>query len=429
MPQAPPSEIQDQPASALYYPISDTKMTRGEGIYLFDEDGNAYIDCAAGTFNLSLGYSHPVILQAMRDQLDNLIHVTSSFRTGVIEGFVERLAAAAPANITRVHPKVSGGSSANEGAIKMAQRATGKQEIVTLFRSHLGQTIATASMSGNAFRSGPIPFPQAGVIKVPDPYCRRCFYSQNGPGQCAMQCVERIADFIEYASAGRVAALILEPISGNGGNIVPPPGYLTRLREFCDQNDIVLIFDEIQTGIGRTGKMFAAQHFGVEPDAITTAKGLGGSGAQVAAILTNERLSGLPSNDHSFTYGSNVLALAAASATLDIVSRPAFLENVTKVGNYFLARLKDMASRYPLITDVRGVGLMIGFEIGDPENAADVALANHLASAAMSHGLIIRTSRYGFGNVLKIRPPLIMTLDEADDVCDRLDAMLLEERP
>jgi acetylornithine/succinyldiaminopimelate/putrescine aminotransferase len=267
-----------------------------------------------------------VVLAAMRQQLDRLVHVTSSFRTEAIDGFVERIVAASPANITRVHPKVSGGSSANEGAIKMAQRATGKQEVITLFRSHLGQTIVTASMSGNAFRSRPIPITHPGVIKVPDPYCRRCFYSQDGPDQCAMQCVERIADFIEYASAGRVAAIVVEPISGNGGNIVSPPGYLTRLREFCDQNDIVLIFDEIQTGIGRTGEMFAAQHFGVGPDAITAAKGLGGSGAQVAAILTNDRLSCLSPNDHSFTYGSNVLALAAANATLDIISQRSFLE-------------------------------------------------------------------------------------------------------
>jgi 4-aminobutyrate aminotransferase len=242
-----------------------------------------------------------------------------------------------------------------------------------------------------------------------------------------MECVERIGDFVEYATAGRVAAIIVEPISGNGGNIVPPPRYLTRLRQFCDENDIVLIFDEIQTGIGRTGKMFAAQHFGVEPDAITTGKGLGGSGAQVAAILTNDRLAGLNSNDHSFTYGSNLLAAAAANATLDIISQPEFLKNVTAVGSYFMARLGELARRWPVITDVRGVGLMIGFEIGHPSSPADVALTNHLATQAKSHGLLMRTSRYGYGNVLKVRPPLTMTLDEAGLVCDRLERLFAEE--
>jgi 4-aminobutyrate aminotransferase len=224
-----------------------------------------------------------------------------------------------------------------------------------------------------------------------------------------------------------VAAILIEPISGNGGNVVPPEGYLPRLREFCDEHDIVLIFDEIQTGIGRTGQMFAAQHFGVEPDAITTAKGLGGSGAQVAAILTNDRLTGLPAHHHSFTYGSNLMAAAAANATLDIVRQPDFLANVRATGNYVMDRLFDMQDRYRVIGDVRGVGLMIGFELEGPDGSPAVDLTNHLAKKAMDHGLIMRTSRYGYGNVLKIRPPLILTLAEADDLCDRLENLLIAE--
>ncbi len=234
-------------------------------------------------------------------------------------------------------------------------------------------------------------------------------------------------DFLEYASTGQVAAIIVEPISGNGGNIVPPDGYFPKLRAFCDEHDIVLIFDEIQTGIGRTGRMFAAQHFDVEPDAITTAKGLGGSGAQVAAILTNERLAGLPANHHSFTYGANLLAAAAANVTLDIVRQPEFLANVRATGNYILGRLADMRTRYPAIVDVRGVGLMIGFEIAHPDGKPAVKLTNHLASAAGQHGLILRTSRYGYGNVLKIRPPLILTLDQAELLCDRLESLFRAE--
>jgi 4-aminobutyrate aminotransferase-like enzyme len=325
-----------------------------------------------------------------------------------------------------VHPKVSGGSSANEGAIKMAQYATGRSEVITLFRSHLGQTMMMASMSGNAFRKAPFPMLYPGSIQVPDPYCHRCFYNQER-GKCGLLCVERIDDFIEFASNGQVAAILIEPISGNGGNVVPPDGYLQRLRQFCDQHDIVLIFDEIQTGIGRTGHMFAAQHFGVEPDAITTAKGLGGSGAQVAAILTNDRLAGLPAHHHSFTYGSNLMAAAAANVTLDIVAQPAFLANVRATGNYILDRLIDLQSRYPVIGDVRGVGLMIGFELDEPDGSPAVDLTNHLAKKAMEHGLIMRTSRYGYGNVLKIRPPLILTLAEADELCDRLEHLFEAE--
>ena len=410
----------------LYYPTSDNRMVRGEGIHLYDSDGKRYIDCASATFNLSLGYSHPAVIEAMKAQADQLIHITSSYQSDPVNDLARNLVEVSPPNITKVHPKVSGGSSANEGAIKMAQFATGRSEIITLFRSHLGQTMMMASMSGNSFRKAPFPLLYPGSIQVPDPYCHRCFYRQQ-PDSCGMLCVERIDDFMEYASNGQVAAILIEPISGNGGNVVPPDGYLPRLREFCDEHDIVLIFDEIQTGIGRTGQMFAAQHFGVQPDAITTAKGLGGSGAQVAAILTNDRLTGLPAHHHSFTYGSNLMAAAAANVTLDIVRQPDFLANVRATGNYIMDRLVDMQARYRVIGDVRGVGLMIGFELEERDGTPAVALTNYLAKKAMDHGLIMRTSRYGYGNVLKIRPPLILTLAEADDLCDRLENLFVAE--
>lgn len=407
----------------LYYPVAESRMVRGEGIYLFDSDGRRYIDCASGTFNLSLGYSHPAVLAAIHKQAEELIHVTSSFQSEPVNEMVRKLIEVSPPSLTRVHPKVSSGSVANEGAIKMAQRATGKRDVITLFRSHLGQTMMTASLSGNAFRKEFLPLPFAGGTQVPDPYCYRCFYGQERD-TCGLMCVDRIDDFIEFASSGQLAAVVVEPISGNGGNIVPPDGYLSALRAFCDERDIVLIFDEIQTGIGRTGHMLAADHFEVQPDAITLGKGLGGSGAQVAAILTNERLSGMPADHHSFTYGSNVLAAAAASATLDVIREPEFLAQVRRTGSHIVERLRDLQRRFPEIGDVRGAGLMIGIELVTPEGAPATELTNALASAAMDYGLILRTSRYGRGNVLKIRPPLILTMKEADLICDRMEALL-----
>ncbi|MGL5810347.1 MAG: aspartate aminotransferase family protein [Nocardioides sp.] len=406
-------------ADHIYYKVSDTFVLKGEGIYLYDDEGRSYIDCASATFNLSLGYSHPAVIAAIRQQADMLIHVTSSFQSNPVNGLVDRLVELSPANLTQVHLKVSSGSAANEGAIKMAQHASGKRDIISLFRSHLGQSMMMASLSGNGFRKEPFPLIYPGGFQVPDPYCYRCFYKEKKE-TCGMLCVQRIEDFIEYASSGQVAAVVVEPISGNGGNIVPPDEYFPALRKFCDANNIFLIFDEIQTGIGRTGRMFAAEHFGVEPDAITVAKGLGGSGAQVAGILTSERLAGLPGHHHSFTYGANLMASAAANATLDIVRQPEFLANVRAVGNHILNRLSEMKERYKQIGDVRGVGLMIGFELETDEGRPNSALTNHLAEKAMEHGLIMRTSRYGYGNVLKIRPPLTLTLSEADLVCDRL---------
>lgn len=410
----------------IHYRVGDRAMHRGDGIHLYDTDGAEYIDCASGTFNLSLGYGHPEVVKAMRDQADLLIHATSAFQTAPVNELVRRLVEVSPANLTRVHPKVSGGSTANEGAVKMAQAHTGRRDVVTLFRSHHGSTMMTMGMSGEAFRKAPFPLQMPGVTHVPDPYCKRCFYRQQ-PDTCGLLCAERINDFLDHATSGSTACVVLEPISGSGGNIVPPDGYLDAVRRICDERGIVLIFDEVQTGIGRTGHMFAADHFGVYPDIITTAKGLGGSGAQVAAILTSEELWGLDGEYHSFTYGGNVLAAAAAAKTLEIVSCPAFLENVRTVGAHVMRRLRELAERHRCVGDVRGVGLMIGVELVDHEGRPDTPLTQHLARRGMEHGLILRTSRYGRGNVLKIRPPLILTLGEADLMCDRLDALFTVE--
>ena len=283
-----------------------------------------------------------------------------------------------------------------------------------------------ASLSGNAVRKQPLARLYHGGLQVPDPYCLRCFYGQD-PASCGLMCVDRINDFLEYASSGSVAAVLVEPISGNGGNIVPPDGYFPRLRELCDAHDIKLLFDEVQTGIGRTGRMFAAEHFNVDPDAITIAKDSAAPAPRSQPSLPATSLPGLPVNDHSFTYGANLLAAAAALTTLDVIDDPAFLANVRTTGAHILDRLTALRPHHRSIADVRGVGLMIGVEIVDDYGRPSAALTNHLAERAQQHGLVLRTSRYGHGNVLKIRPPLVLTLDEADLICDRFTELLCAE--
>lgn len=406
----------------LYYETVPISMVAGEGIYLYDEFGREYLDCASGTFNMSLGYRHPDVIRAIKDQADKLVHITSEFQSEPILKLADRLIELAPDGLTRAHPKVCGGSVANEGAIKIAQRATGRSDVITLFRSHLGQTAMTTALSGNAFRQATAPTPGIRWLNVPDPYCFRCFYDKH-PSSCGLACVSKINDFIEFASSGNIAAVVVEPVSGNGGNIVPPKNYFTELLDLCKIHGIKLILDEVQTGIGRTGYMFAADYFGVTPDAITLGKGLGGSGAQIAAILTTEELSGLPRNELSFTFGSNLLSAAAANATLDIVSDPSFLENVRNVGARIQENLRSLQDRFTFIGDVRGLGLMIGVEIVDRQGRPDPALTNSLAKRALAHGMIIRTSRYGRGNVLKVRPPLTLSSAQADNICDRLEAL------
>ncbi|MFF2041940.1 aminotransferase class III-fold pyridoxal phosphate-dependent enzyme [Kitasatospora sp. NPDC058170] len=407
-----------------YYLPDELRVVGGEGVYLYAEDGRRYLDCSSGTFNLSLGYAHPEIVAAVREQAGELIHVTSKFQTGPLNALVSKLAEVSPPNLTRVHLKSASGSDANESAVKIAQVHTGNSDVVTLFRGHLGQTLGMIGASGAAFRRTPFPSHLPGIVHVPDPHCLRCFYGQER-ATCGLLCVERINDFIDYASTGRVACVVLEPISGNGGNVVPPDGYLQALRDLCDERGIVLVFDEIQTGFGRTGRMFAADHFGVAPHMMTFGKGLGGSGMPIAGILTEERLTGVEGHHINSTFGGNVLAAAAALKTLEVIGRPGFLENVRDVGAHVRDRLRDLATKVPFVREVRGVGLMIGIDVVDREGRPDPRLTNHLAELGMEHGLLLRTSLYGHGNVLKVRPALVMTRQEADEMCDLLERLFL----
>ena len=409
--------------SNLYNPPGDPKIVRGEGVFAYDEDGRNYLDTGAGTFNLSLGYSHPAVVAAIQEQAPKLIHLTGSLRSGPIEDLARLLCGVAPTNLTRAHLKSAGGSAANEGAIKIARRATQGRDVVSLFRGHHGQTALTTAASGQSFRRAGPAVPVSDIVHVPDPYCRRCFYKQSRD-TCDLLCVDRIADFLDHAGSGRPACMIVEPISGNGGNIVLPDGYLQRLRKLCDEAGMLLILDEIQTGIGRTGLMFAAEHSGVRADMITVGKGLGGSGMPIAAILAEERLLGMPAEEHSFTYGGNILAAAAACTTLEIISDPSFLSHVREVGAYLKGRLLDLAQHYRCIGDVRGLGLMLGMEIEREDGSRNVPLTLEIARRAIDNGLLIRTSEYGRGNVVKIRPPLVISMAEVDILCDRLEATL-----
>ncbi|MET8698100.1 aminotransferase class III-fold pyridoxal phosphate-dependent enzyme [Kitasatospora sp. NPDC004723] len=424
---APKAPSGGEAGSALrhyYYRPDDLRVVGGEGVYLRADDGRRYLDCSSGTFNLSLGYAHPEIVEVVREQAGRLIHVTSKFQTEPLNALVAKLAEVSPPNLTRVHLKSASGSDANESAVKIAQVHTGKSDVVTLFRGHLGQTLGMIGASGAAFRRAPFPSHLPGVVHVPDPHCLRCFYRQER-ATCGLLCVERINDFIDYASTGRVACVVLEPISGNGGNVVPPDGYLQALKDLCEERGILLVFDEIQTGFGRTGRMFAADHFGVAPHLMTFGKGLGGAGMPIAGILTEERLTGVEGHHINSTFGGNVLAAAAALKTVEIIGRPGFLENVRDVGGHVLERLRDLATRVPFVREVRGVGLMIGIDIVDRDGRPDPGLTNHLAERGLDHGLLLRTSLYGHGNVLKVRPALIMTRQEADEMCDLLERLFL----
>jgi 4-aminobutyrate aminotransferase-like enzyme len=401
-----------------YYELGDAELAHGEGVRVWDTEGREYLDCVSGTFNLLLGHNHPAVVEAVRGQLDDLVFASSSFRTSATDQVLELLVGMSPPNLTRVNLRSSGGSTANEGAIKIAQWITGKRDVIVPFRGHVGQSMAATSYNGTSRMREPFPYHLPGAVHVPEPYCFRCFYRQT-PDTCGMWCVDRIEDFMTYASSGSVAAMIIEPISGVGGNVVPPPGYLAKLKEFCEAREIILIFDENQTGLGRTGQLFASDHFGVSPHIMTVSKGLTGSGFPLAAILTEERLVGMPRSMHGFTYGGHTLSAAAAVVTLQEVRRPEFLANVRTVGSALLSRLQALQSGFPCVGDARGVGLMLGVELVEPDGGKSNRLATALSKALSDRGVITRVSEHGLGNVIELRPPLVLNLEDAHLIADR----------
>lgn len=329
--------------------ITKDRFRYGKGIKLIDDSGVEYIDGVSGTFNLSLGYNHPHVVEKVQEQVGKLAHMSSTFTEPYVNEVLAHLTEYAPNDINAGWMRDITGSTANECATKIAQKYTGASDIISLFLSHHGQTQFATGISGNAFRRKKFPNSSApNSLHVPAPYCYRCPFNSSRP-DCGYQCIEAISDSIEYASSGSVACMIIEPILGNGGNIIPPEGYFQLLRKLCDEHDIILIADEVQTGIGRTGYMYASELFDIKPDIITLAKGLGGIGVPVAAVIMQSRLDVLEKHEHSFTSGSNLISVTAAKSTLEVVTEPGFLDAVKSKGEILGHLLEELATKYSCI--------------------------------------------------------------------------------
>lgn len=392
----------------------------GQGIYLY-VDGEKYIDCASGTFNLALGYSADEIIEAVDNQLHRCAHLSSVFTHEKSKEIFELLREFLPEQIDDFWFRDIIGSTANECAIRIAQKATGKSDVMSLFLSHHGQSVLTTGISGNAFRRKSFSLSQANSIKIPAPDCYNCFYSQSKE-DCDYLCATRMEEFIEYASSGQVAAFIIEPILGNGGNIVPDTRYFKKIREICDKHDILIIADEVQTGFGRTGTFFATNGFAkdLRPDIITFAKGAGGIGIPVAGVLMRKELNVLEAWEHSTTSGANPLALAAIESTIKYIKKHNILDNVNKQSKLLKKGLETLEKKYPFIFNVKGKGLMFAFDFA---NRKSVDLFIEIAK---EQGLIVRASRYSFGLSIKVRPPLIVTENEIYEILEKLELSLIQ---
>jgi 4-aminobutyrate aminotransferase len=401
-------------------------VSRGQGVMVEDVDGNRYLDFMAGIAVSSTGYGHPKVVAAVKEAADRFLHICGSdFYYEGMAALCERLAKVAPGRSKKRVFLTNSGTEAVEAAIKLARHATRRTAIIAFRGAFHGRTTGAVTLTSSKARQhagfGPL-LPD--VHHVPFAYRYRCQFCA-GEAECNRGCIDVIEKelFTRQLDPKDVAAIFVEPIQGEGGYIVPPPGYLPGLRELCDRHGILLVADEVQCGVGRTGKMFACEHEGVEPDILLTAKGLG-SGMPIGAMISRESITTWETGSHGSTFGGNPVCCAAALATLDLVEG-GLMANAARMGERLLARAESLKERHACIGDVRGRGLMVGMEFVKDRATREPAgdLVHDLVQRAFRQGLLL----LGAGkSTLRLAPPLVVDQHDVDTAMDMIDACLAE---
>src|ERR1700691_2499738 len=391
------------PSYPRYYPFV---MSHGKGAQVWDVDGNRFLDFAAGIAVCSTGHSHPAVVQAIKDAADRFIHISSDYWHEGQVRLAERMNQLSPIKGPVMSFFAQSGTESVEAALKLARYVTGRGRFLGFLGGFHGRTMGSLSFTSSKYTQQKGFFPtMPGVTHVPYPNNYRPLFAGADQGQAVLRYIEEVL-FVHNVPAGEVAAILIEPIQGEGGYLVPPDGFLAGLRQICDRHGILLIFDEVQSGIGRTGKMFAAEHFGVEPDIMTLAKGLG-SGLPIGMVVAKRSImQKWTRGAHGNTFGGNPVCCAAALATLDLVERE-YMANAAVMGDRLLAGVRRLAERYAAIGDVRGLGLMIGVEFVTDRQTREPApqLVHDLVQLAFTKGLLL----LGAGrSTLRLAPPLVV---------------------
>ncbi|MEI6045256.1 MAG: aminotransferase class III-fold pyridoxal phosphate-dependent enzyme [Chloroflexota bacterium] len=405
-------------------------VTGGQGVWFWDGDGKRYLDFSSQLVNSNLGHQHPRVVAAIKEQAEKLCFIGPNFQNEARATLARMLAERTPGDLVKTFFTL-GGAEANENAIKMARAYTGRQKIITRYRSYHGATAGAMTLTGENRRWANEPG-ISGVVRVQDPYPYRCTFKGCGDN-CSMQCAHNIEDILNFEGPETVAAILLEVVTGTNGIFVPPPDYLPYLRQLCDKYGILLIFDEVMSGFGRTGKWFAADHYGVTPDIMTFAKGVNCGYVPLGGAIINQKLSDFY-EDRMFwgglTYSGHPLACAAGIATLEAYEADGAIENSARMGKKLLEELTLLKEKHPSVGDVRGLGLFCGIELVKnretreglpPWQGKDQALTNKLRNALMARGVFVMC-RY---NMLFIAPPLLVTEDELMFGVKALDEVLL----
>ncbi len=399
-------------------------MARGEGAVVEDVDGNTFLDCAAGIAVTGTGHSHPAVVAAIVEQAQKYLHMSGTdFYYEPQVQLAEEMAGIVPIAGEVKSFFGNSGTEAIEAAIKLARYRTGRHNLIAFLGSFHGRTLgslaATSSKVVQRRGFGPM---MPGVFHAPFANCYRCPVGR-APASCAAECVAFIEDqiLVHLVSPDEVAAILVEPIRGEGGYVVPPREFHQRLRDLTTRHGMLLIADEVQSGMGRTGRMFACEHFGLSPDIIAVAKGIA-SGLPLGVTAARADVMTWPPGAHASTFGGNPVSAAAALATIRLL-RDGLIANAEAVGQRLLTGLRALMDRHPLIGDVRGLGLMIGVELVRNRETKERAIEerNRLIQEMFHRGILL----LGAGrNVIRLSPPLVLTADQADTVLATFDEAL-----
>lgn len=405
-------------------------ITGAKGCYFWDDMGKRYLDLASQLINVNAGHQHPKIIQAIKDQAEKLCFVLPSAANEQRALLGKMLADRAPGNLSYAF-LVTGGALANENALKIARAVTGRQKVITRYRSYHGATYGSGSISGDPRRRG-VETGSPGAIRIWDPFCYRCFFKMTYPA-CDLHCAEAMREIIEVEDPGTIAAVLIEPITGSNGRIIPPKGYMERLGQLCREYGILLILDEVMTGFGRTGEWFAAQLWNFVPDMITLAKGINNGTLPLGAVLLRDDI--VRHFDEKYLYAGltqygNPVACAAAVATIEVLEEEGMIVNSKNLGQHLLAQLETMKEMHPSIGDVRGLGLFAAIEfVSDRERKTPLVpwtiefferphpIMQKLLSTLKQDGLYA----YARWNMLFICPPLCISRDELDQGLEKIN--------
>ena len=398
-------------------------MSHGRGTEVWDVDGNRFLDFASGIAVCATGHAHPAVVEAVQKAAAKFLHISSDYWHENFTGLAERLSQIAPVGEPGMSFICQSGTEAVEGAIKLARYVTGRPRFIGFLGGFHGRTMGSLSFTSSKYtqQKGFAPT-MPGVTHVPYPNTYRPLLAGADQGKAVLDYIRML--FERNVPPSEVAAILVEPLQGEGGYLVPPDGFLQGLRAICDEHGILMICDEVQSGIGRTGRMFCVEHSGVHPDIVTSAKGLG-SGLPIGAVIARRSvMEKWGRGAHGNTYGGNPVTCAAAIATIDLV-RGGYMDNAARMGEYFMGKLRGMARDYPCIGDVRGRGLMIGMELIEPgpDRAPARALCDAMITRGYHNGIILLSCGV---STLRFMPPLNVSAGEIDEAVEILRVSLDE---